>query len=84
MGMKKKSKDQGYFIEANGGGAQHTGSGGGVDGIQRWSCCIHCTSERMGYKGEEIGRYARRGKRASGHVHKKKKERRGRGARYEG
>ena len=33
---KKKSKDQGYFIEANGGGAQHTGSGGGVDGIHRW------------------------------------------------
>ena len=35
MGMKKKSKDHGYFIEANGGEEQHTGSGGGVDGIHR-------------------------------------------------
>ena len=35
MGMKKVSKDQGYFIAANGGGAQHTESGGGVDGIHR-------------------------------------------------
>ena len=30
---KKKSKDQGYLIEANGGGAQHTGSGDDRDGI---------------------------------------------------
>ena len=35
MGMKKKSKDQGYLIVANGGGAQITGNGGGVDGIHR-------------------------------------------------
>ena len=35
MGMKMKSKDQGDFIEANGGGEQHTGSGGRVDGIHR-------------------------------------------------
>jgi len=35
MGMKKKSKDQGYLIAANRGGEQHTGSGGGVDGINR-------------------------------------------------
>ena len=36
MGMKKKSKDQGHFIVENGGEAQHTGSGGGVNGIHRW------------------------------------------------
>jgi len=36
MGMKKKSKDQGYLIAGNGAGEQHTGSGGGVDGIHRW------------------------------------------------
>ena len=36
MGMKKKNKDQGYFIEANGGGAQHTRSGCDGDGIDRW------------------------------------------------
>ena len=35
MGMKKKSKDQGYLIAANGGGAQHTGSRCGGDGIHR-------------------------------------------------
>ena len=35
MEMKKKSKDQGHLIVANGGGAQHTGSGDGVDGIHR-------------------------------------------------
>ena len=35
MGMKKKSKDQGYFIAANGGGAQHTESGDGMDEVQR-------------------------------------------------
>ena len=35
MGMKKKRKDQGYFIEANRGGAQHTESGGGRNGIHR-------------------------------------------------
>jgi len=34
MGMKKKSKNQGDFIVANG-GEQHTGSGDGVDGIHR-------------------------------------------------
>ena len=33
MGMKKKSKDQGHLIVANGGGAQHTKSGDGMDGI---------------------------------------------------
>ena len=31
--MEKKSKDQGYVIVANGGGAQHIGSGDGVDGV---------------------------------------------------
>ena len=36
MGMKKKSKDQGYLIAVNEGGAQHTGSGCGGDGIHRW------------------------------------------------
>ena len=35
MGMEKESKDQGYLIVANGGGAQRTGSGGGVNGIHR-------------------------------------------------
>ena len=35
MRMKKKNKDQGYFIVANGGGAQHTRTGEGVDGIHR-------------------------------------------------
>jgi len=33
MGMKKKSKDQGRLIVVNGGGAQHIGSGDGVDGV---------------------------------------------------
>ena len=33
MGMKKKSKDQGHLIVANGDGAQHTGSGDVMDGI---------------------------------------------------
>ena len=35
MGMEKKSKDQGYLIVANGGGAQaqRTRSGDGMDGI---------------------------------------------------
>ena len=33
MGMKKKSKDQGHLIVANGDGAQRTGSGDGMDGI---------------------------------------------------
>ena len=35
MGKKKKSKHQGFLIAANDGGAQITGSGGGVDGIHR-------------------------------------------------
>ena len=35
MEMKKKSKDQGYFIVANGGGVQHTGSGDGMDGVHQ-------------------------------------------------
>ena len=34
--MKKKSKDQGYLIVANGGGTQCTGSGDGMDGLHRW------------------------------------------------
>jgi len=38
MGMKKKSEDQGYLIVANGGGAQHTGSGDNMDGIIGGSC----------------------------------------------
>ena len=33
MGMKKKSKDQGYLIVANGDEKQCTRSGDGVDGI---------------------------------------------------
>ena len=33
MGMKKKSKDQGHLIVANGDGAQRTGSGDDMDGI---------------------------------------------------
>ena len=37
--MKKKSKDQGNLIVANGGGAQHTGSGDGVVGYTNGSCC---------------------------------------------
>ena len=32
--MKKKSKDQGHLIVANGDGAQCTGSGDNMDGIQ--------------------------------------------------
>ena len=36
MGMKKKSKDQGYLIEVNGGGAQHIGSGEGMEEIHKW------------------------------------------------
>ena len=35
MGMEKKSKDQGYFIVANGGGAQHTESRDGMDVVHR-------------------------------------------------
>ena len=31
--MKKKSKDQGHLIVANGGGVQHIGGGDGMDGI---------------------------------------------------
>ena len=31
--MKKKSKDQGHLIVANGGGVQHTRNGDGMDGI---------------------------------------------------
>ena len=33
MGMKKKSKDQGHLIVANGDGAQRTRSGDDMDGI---------------------------------------------------
>ena len=33
MGIKKKSKDQGHLIVANGDGAQRTRSGDGRDGI---------------------------------------------------
>ena len=33
MGMNKMGKDQGHLIVANGGGAQHTGSGDGMNGI---------------------------------------------------
>ena len=35
MGMKKKSKDQGLLIVANGGGKQHTRTKDGMDGIHR-------------------------------------------------
>ena len=35
MGIRKKSKDQGYLIVVNGGREQHTRSGGGMDGIHR-------------------------------------------------
>ena len=37
MGMEKKSKDQGDLIVMNGGGAQHTVSGGDRDGLHRWA-----------------------------------------------
>ena len=67
MGMKKKSKDQGYFIVVNGGGAQHTRSGGGMDGIHKRSMqgeirssMVHFPCERQrGNKGEERGGSAR-------------------------
>ena len=35
MGMKKKSEDQGHLIVASGGGAQHTGSGDGMDRVHK-------------------------------------------------
>ena len=35
IGMKKKSKDQGYLIVVSEGGAQHIESRGGVNGIHR-------------------------------------------------
>ena len=37
--MKKKSKDQGHLIVANGGGVQHTERGGGANGNTNGSCC---------------------------------------------
>ena len=55
--MKKKSKDQGYLIAANGGGEQHTGSGGDMDRVHRWvirSDMARFLRERLrGNKGEE-------------------------------
>ena len=54
--MKKKSKDQGHLIVANGDGAQRTRSGDDIDGIHCWFTLwgysrpwrASCASERRG------------------------------------